>query len=723
MNKYAVAETIGEGSFAVVRTATARSDGTRVAIKTIKEKQRSWEACLGMRELRSLKSMGRHDNIVTLRELILDKETHNLHFVFEFLPCNLHQAIKKATTSGGFSDARVVDMSTGLLSGLAHMHARGFMHRDLKPENILCDEAAICLKIADLGLAREIRSRPPYTAYVATRWYRAPELVLGSVTYSSPVDVWAMGCIIYELLTLQPLLPGSSDIDMASRMCSIIGTFDDSVWKEGVQLAKNARVRLPVQAPPTLGARLRQARRSKAPASLQPSPPPSPPSSSLASSLASPLPSPPPSPPSRSPASSSTISQAPACTARPHPPTQARYGTGHGPGSVYSAGGGDVGACIGGESRPSGCGSTGHAAGGRAATHCGTGGYGAGGNGASSCGTGGYGGYGGRGGSGTSGCRAGGYAASGYGASGYGTSGYVASGCGATGYGASGYGASFCGAKCCDVKGFGLSGSGSSHYGSGSIPSGASCNSGPGRHGAVEMARGEPHGALGDGIGIGGRGTAHAHGSTGRAPTSLQPTPTRMAFDGVKSAQSAALSTARAATSSSAAIRPDSEANIVELLQMMLAWNPRARAHCDHLLATSSFLNSRKLKDGASASSAPASHAAATGSSYSSGPSVAQLRPCGASGHVTASGLVPDSSPVLHGARPPYEQHVARPVGRKRTIKDARGKWGAAASVGGGGRLGALIDEARLRSLFERFDADRSGAIDRRELPPSRLPS
>ena len=88
----------------------------------------------------------------------------------------------------------------------------GFFHRDLKPENILCASPE-CVKIADFGLAREIRSQPPYTDYVSTRWYRAPEVLLRSTNYSSPIDVWAVGCIMAELYIGYPLFPGESEND------------------------------------------------------------------------------------------------------------------------------------------------------------------------------------------------------------------------------------------------------------------------------------------------------------------------------------------------------------------------------------------------------------------------------------------------------------------------------------------------------------------------------
>lgn len=105
------------------------------------------------------------------------------------------------------------------------MHKHGFFHRDIKPENLLCNGPEL-VKIADFGLARETRSRPPYTDYVSTRWYRAPEVLLRSTNYSSPIDIWAVGCIMSELYTLQPLFPGRSEIDQIFRICSVLGTPD-----------------------------------------------------------------------------------------------------------------------------------------------------------------------------------------------------------------------------------------------------------------------------------------------------------------------------------------------------------------------------------------------------------------------------------------------------------------------------------------------------------------
>ena len=117
------------------------------------------------------------------------------------------------------------------------MHKNGFFHRDLKPENLLMSGPIV--KICDFGLAREIRSRPPFTDYVSTRWYRAPELLLRSTNYNSPVDVFAFGCILAELYNLSPLFPGNNDMDQLTRVVKVMGTPDTSEWPEGYKWAKS----------------------------------------------------------------------------------------------------------------------------------------------------------------------------------------------------------------------------------------------------------------------------------------------------------------------------------------------------------------------------------------------------------------------------------------------------------------------------------------------------
>jgi serine/threonine protein kinase len=131
------------------------------------------------------------------------------------------------------------------------MHKHGYFHRDMKPENLLCMGPDL-VKIADFGLAREIRSRPPYTDYVSTRWYRAPEVLLRSTMYSAPIDIWAVGCIMAELYTFRPLFPGNSEIDEIFKICSVIGTPDKREWAEGFKLAAAMNFKFPQFSPTPL---------------------------------------------------------------------------------------------------------------------------------------------------------------------------------------------------------------------------------------------------------------------------------------------------------------------------------------------------------------------------------------------------------------------------------------------------------------------------------------
>nr|XP_046227657.1 serine/threonine-protein kinase MAK isoform X10 [Scatophagus argus] len=121
----------------------------------------------------------------------------------------------------------------------------------MKPENLLCMGPEL-VKIADFGLAREIRSKPPYTDYVSTRWYRAPEVLLRSSTYSSPIDLWAVGCIMAELYTLRPLFPGNSEVDEIFKICQVLGTVKKTDWPEGYQLASAMNFRFPQCVPTNL---------------------------------------------------------------------------------------------------------------------------------------------------------------------------------------------------------------------------------------------------------------------------------------------------------------------------------------------------------------------------------------------------------------------------------------------------------------------------------------
>ncbi|XP_042301395.1 serine/threonine-protein kinase ICK isoform X2 [Sceloporus undulatus] len=246
MNRYTTIKQLGDGTYGSVLLGRSNESGELIAIKRMKRKFYSWEECMNLREVKSLKKLN-HANVVKLKEVI--RENDNLYFVFEYMKENLYQLMRERNKL--FPESTVRNIMYQILQGLAFIHKHGFFHRDLKPENLLCMGPEL-VKIADFGLAREIRSRPPYTDYVSTRWYRAPEVLLRSTNYSSPIDIWAVGCIMAEVYTLRPLFPGASEIDTIFKICQVLGTPKKNDWPEGYQLAGTMNFRWPQCVPNNL---------------------------------------------------------------------------------------------------------------------------------------------------------------------------------------------------------------------------------------------------------------------------------------------------------------------------------------------------------------------------------------------------------------------------------------------------------------------------------------
>nr|XP_057916218.1 serine/threonine-protein kinase MAK isoform X9 [Doryrhamphus excisus] len=246
MNRYTTLKQLGDGTYGSVLMGRSNESGELVAIKRMKRKFYSWDECMNLREVKSLKKLN-HANVVKLKEVI--RENDHLYFVFEYMKENLYQLMKDRKKL--FPESVIRNISFQILQGLSFIHKHGFFHRDMKPENLLCMGPEL-VKIADFGLAREIRSKPPYTDYVSTRWYRAPEVLLRSSTYSSPIDLWAVGCIMAELYTLRPLFPGNSEVDEIFKICQVLGTVKKLDWSEGYHLASAMNFRFPQCVPTPL---------------------------------------------------------------------------------------------------------------------------------------------------------------------------------------------------------------------------------------------------------------------------------------------------------------------------------------------------------------------------------------------------------------------------------------------------------------------------------------
>ncbi|KAI3934751.1 hypothetical protein MKW92_052282 [Papaver armeniacum] len=227
---YTLLHKVGEGTFGRVWKAKdnlSAGGSDTVAIKEIKRSYSSMDECLELPEVKALIKLYGDSNIIRLRKVV--HQNNKLYLVFDFVESNLHRLMH---------DKINLCWSRQILLALTLMHRPGgYIHRDLKPDNLLVTKGGELIKIADFGQARQIDSKSPCEDYVTTRWYRAPEVLLGSVSYTSAVDMWAVGAIMAELYLFRPLFPGLDRADQLYKICSVIGSPTYESWAEGIQLA------------------------------------------------------------------------------------------------------------------------------------------------------------------------------------------------------------------------------------------------------------------------------------------------------------------------------------------------------------------------------------------------------------------------------------------------------------------------------------------------------
>ncbi|KAF2893382.1 hypothetical protein ILUMI_12776 [Ignelater luminosus] len=231
LKRYEKIEFLGEGQFATVYKAKDIENGNIVAVKKIKAGSRI-EVQDGinrtaLREIKILQELS-HRNCIGLLDVFSQGSMSNVSLVFDFMDTDLEVIIKDNTIILTVANIKAYVLQT--LQGLEYLHLNWILHRDLKPNNLLVNSNGI-LKIADFGLAKLYGSPNRLNTHqVVTRWYRSPELLFGAKQYGVCVDMWAVGCILAELLLRVPFLPGESDLDQLTKIFQVFGNPTEDTW-------------------------------------------------------------------------------------------------------------------------------------------------------------------------------------------------------------------------------------------------------------------------------------------------------------------------------------------------------------------------------------------------------------------------------------------------------------------------------------------------------------
>ncbi|KAL9940260.1 hypothetical protein V8E36_000965 [Tilletia maclaganii] len=232
-SQYKVCDVIGEGAYGIVCSAIHKPTGQRVAIKKIQPFDHQMFAMRTLRELKLLRYFQEcevSENIISILDIVKPPsfdQFKEVYLIQELMETDLHRVVRTQQ----LSDDHAQYFTYQILRALKAMHSADVIHRDLKPSNLLLN-ANCDLKVCDFGLARSIRTAEPsksgesgcMTEYVATRWYRAPEIMVTFKQYSKAIDIWAVGCILAEMLTGRPLFPGRDYHHQLGLILDLLGT-------------------------------------------------------------------------------------------------------------------------------------------------------------------------------------------------------------------------------------------------------------------------------------------------------------------------------------------------------------------------------------------------------------------------------------------------------------------------------------------------------------------
>ena len=223
---------VGQGAYDVVFKVIDKKTKEQVALKKLFGAfQDEVDSQRTFREVMLLQELNGHDNIIRLLNVIKAENDLDLYLVFDYMEADLFNVIR----ANILQDIHKKFIIYQILKALKFIHSADIIHRDLKPSNIFINSDCH-IKLGDFGLARTLQYTPHLgtmvTEYVATRWYRAPEMILAGQKYGKPIDMWSVGCILYEMLAGAPLLPGKSTKDMIRMMFSVTGFPDRKEYNE-----------------------------------------------------------------------------------------------------------------------------------------------------------------------------------------------------------------------------------------------------------------------------------------------------------------------------------------------------------------------------------------------------------------------------------------------------------------------------------------------------------
>eukprot|EP01135_Chromosphaera_perkinsii_P007065 Nk52_evm4s684 gene=Nk52_evmTU4s684 len=223
-NKYKIVGKKGEGVFSEVLKCFAVTkdgkEGPARAMKRMKGRFDSFEHVNNLREIQALRRLNPHPNVVEMFDIVFDGKSGVLSLIFELMDMNLYEYIRGRRHY--LTESKLKSITWQLCKALDHMHKHGIFHRDIKPENILVRGDVV--KLADFGSCRGVYSKQPFTEYISTRWYRSPECLLTNGYYSYKMDLWSLGCVLFEITCLYPMFPGTNELDQIYKIHDVVGT-------------------------------------------------------------------------------------------------------------------------------------------------------------------------------------------------------------------------------------------------------------------------------------------------------------------------------------------------------------------------------------------------------------------------------------------------------------------------------------------------------------------